>query len=238
MGNKSRSIIKSNRAALLLRAAPLTAAILIGLAGTGISTPASASFVIGPEPTGTTELMLFLGGENATTSLTGNIGSQNSSLTTAITTNTAVDAANGFANIKPDTGTLTTLTFTPTNSSQFRDFFFLGQLNGQGNAVGTVNVSVTDSAGLTFSGPSFSFSNQANQDFASFGVFSNDGETIKSVTIDSSAGFKEVKQIVFSPATVRAIPEPSTWAMMVLGFFGIGFMAYRRRGGEGRFRLS
>jgi hypothetical protein len=25
------------------------------------------------------------------------------------------------------------------------------------------------------------------------------------------------------------IPEPSTWAMMILGFFGIGFMAYRHR---------
>jgi hypothetical protein len=27
-----------------------------------------------------------------------------------------------------------------------------------------------------------------------------------------------------------AIPEPSTWAMMLLGFFGLGFMAYRRQG--------
>jgi hypothetical protein len=26
-----------------------------------------------------------------------------------------------------------------------------------------------------------------------------------------------------------SVPEPSTWAMMILGFFGIGFMAYRRR---------
>jgi hypothetical protein len=26
-----------------------------------------------------------------------------------------------------------------------------------------------------------------------------------------------------------AVPEPSTWAMMILGFFGIGFMAYRRK---------
>jgi hypothetical protein len=25
------------------------------------------------------------------------------------------------------------------------------------------------------------------------------------------------------------VPEPSTWAMMILGFFGIGFMAYRRQ---------
>ena len=26
-----------------------------------------------------------------------------------------------------------------------------------------------------------------------------------------------------------AIPEPATWAMMILGFFGVSFMAYRRR---------
>ena len=31
--------------------------------------------------------------------------------------------------------------------------------------------------------------------------------------------------------TVTAgVPEPSTWAMMILGFFGVGFMAYRRKG--------
>ena len=28
--------------------------------------------------------------------------------------------------------------------------------------------------------------------------------------------------------TVSAVPEPSTWAMMILGFLGLGFMAYRR----------
>jgi hypothetical protein len=28
---------------------------------------------------------------------------------------------------------------------------------------------------------------------------------------------------------VAAVPEPSTWAMMILGFFGVGFMAYRRK---------
>jgi hypothetical protein len=26
-----------------------------------------------------------------------------------------------------------------------------------------------------------------------------------------------------------AVPEPSTWAMMILGFLGVGFMAYRRK---------
>lgn len=29
--------------------------------------------------------------------------------------------------------------------------------------------------------------------------------------------------------TLSAVPEPSTWAMMILGFAGVGFMAYRRK---------
>nr|WP_312014515.1 PEPxxWA-CTERM sorting domain-containing protein [Bradyrhizobium sp. AUGA SZCCT0283] len=33
----------------------------------------------------------------------------------------------------------------------------------------------------------------------------------------------------FVTATISAVPEPSTWAMMILGFAGIGFLAYRRR---------
>jgi hypothetical protein len=34
------------------------------------------------------------------------------------------------------------------------------------------------------------------------------------------------------------IPEPSTWAMLILGFAGIGFMAYRRRSQGGHFRFA
>jgi hypothetical protein len=30
-------------------------------------------------------------------------------------------------------------------------------------------------------------------------------------------------------APLAALPEPSTWAMMILGFCGLGFMAYRRK---------
>jgi hypothetical protein len=28
---------------------------------------------------------------------------------------------------------------------------------------------------------------------------------------------------------ISAIPEPSTWAMMLIGFAGLGFLAYRRQ---------
>jgi hypothetical protein len=32
-----------------------------------------------------------------------------------------------------------------------------------------------------------------------------------------------------SVLTVAAVPEPSTWAMIILGFMGLGFMSYRRK---------
>ncbi len=33
----------------------------------------------------------------------------------------------------------------------------------------------------------------------------------------------------FSGSFITAVPEVSTWAMMILGFAGLGFMTYRRR---------
>jgi hypothetical protein len=35
------------------------------------------------------------------------------------------------------------------------------------------------------------------------------------------------QQLAFVEERVSAVPEPSTWAMMILGFVGLGFMAYR-----------
>jgi len=35
-----------------------------------------------------------------------------------------------------------------------------------------------------------------------------------------------------------AVPEPSTWAMMIFGFVGVGFMAYRRKSSGQWFRLA
>jgi PEP-CTERM motif len=62
----------------------------------------------------------------------------------------------------------------------------------------------------------------------------------------SGGGFDEIRlQVLFSSTSfqpgnsdagvfdgfgaVGAVPEPSTWAMLIFGFAGIGFMAYRRK---------
>jgi autotransporter-associated beta strand protein len=35
--------------------------------------------------------------------------------------------------------------------------------------------------------------------------------------------------LVLDPGPISGVPEPSTWAMMLIGFAGVGFAAYRRR---------
>jgi hypothetical protein len=42
----------------------------------------------------------------------------------------------------------------------------------------------------------------------------------------------------FTPVPVSAVPEPSTWALMILGFAGLGFMAYRRKNNHNKMALA
>ncbi len=42
-------------------------------------------------------------------------------------------------------------------------------------------------------------------------------------------GSYDVTFQILGTVAVSAVPEPSTWAMMILGFAGIGFVAYRRK---------
>jgi hypothetical protein len=43
---------------------------------------------------------------------------------------------------------------------------------------------------------------------------------------------------ILDNVVLTAVPEPATWAMMILGFFGIGFMAYRRKSSASGLRLA
>jgi PEP-CTERM motif len=60
----------------------------------------------------------------------------------------------------------------------------------------------------------------------------------QATTIDGLSNFTTVGcrspcaalgQPISGDLTIAAVPEPSTWAMMILGFLGIGTMTYRRR---------
>jgi hypothetical protein len=43
---------------------------------------------------------------------------------------------------------------------------------------------------------------------------------------------------LLSQTTIGGVPEPSTWAMMILGFAGVGFMTYRRRNQSAALRVA
>ena len=57
---------------------------------------------------------------------------------------------------------------------------------------------------------------------AFFGL-ATDGSVEAYYSTNSTTGFDT------QSGNVTAVPEPSTWAMMILGFVGVGFMAYRRK---------
>jgi hypothetical protein len=49
--------------------------------------------------------------------------------------------------------------------------------------------------------------------------------------LNSEVGLGQIKgTIVVGDPVVAAVPEPSTWAMMIMGFFGLGFLASRKNG--------
>jgi hypothetical protein len=58
-------------------------------------------------------------------------------------------------------------------------------------------------------------------------VVGNPGPSWENVSYDNSGG-PPIRYL--TSAAVSSVPEPATRAMMVLGFLGLGFMAYRRKG--------
>ena len=189
-------------------------------ASIALATPAHALFEIDLDPGGT---KFFISNANKDVStFSGFVGGQHSGFPVTVDTTGAVDTGAGFATIKPvKHGSLTELLFTPQDPNQFGDFSFRGQLLAAGN----IDVTVQDNQGDPAQTFVFAIT-KANADFARIGIeaVAGSGETIKSVDI-TSAGFKEFKQVEFS----NAIPELSTWAMMIIGFGGVGLQIRRRQ---------
>lgn len=62
--------------------------------------------------------------------------------------------------------------------------------------------------------------------------FSNGGPLITSATFTTTGVAFEIDNLT------AAVPEPATWALMLLGFAGLGFMGYRGRRPNASFRLA
>jgi hypothetical protein len=79
-------------------------------------------------------------------------------------------------------------------------------------------------------------------------TFSNIGTTVQTSFLDSGPGpYSITEEYIITAGSgggsanstiVVSVPETSTWAMMILGFLGVGFMAYRGKGRGPALRLA
>jgi hypothetical protein len=74
------------------------------------------------------------------------------------------------------------------------------------------------------------YQNSENLGFAFLGGPLNFNPNASGIyTFDLKLFSADQRELADVSIQVNAVPEPSTWAMLILGFAGIGFMAYRRK---------
>jgi hypothetical protein len=77
----------------------------------------------------------------------------------------------------------------------------------------------------TVSGPSLGGQSAVVGSFTPFGDYEAAGNYF--VEVSGTSGLGTLKLAIDGNVTTLAVPEPSTWAMMLLGFGGLGFAGYR-----------
>ena len=137
--------------------------------------------------------------------------------------------SNGQARIKADDGEFTFLDITLADPGLgFTAFEFNLDAVADGKVTLTFfdqfNNAVGDSFGLNRNGSNF------------FNATATGGDLITRVLVSSSVGLSDIAQVRLGVGPIdrdggggQAVPEPATWAMMILGFGGVGSLMRRRR---------
>jgi hypothetical protein len=134
-------------------------------------------------------------------------------------------------------GSITEPIFLSTSLSSIGDSgtgstsFF--QVTGSGNFSGG-SITHDDGASVYLDGSSTAIVSQPVETSAEVGTFVTT-PGFHTFTIDYVEGNGAPSQLTFM---TTAVPEPATWAMMILGFLGVGFIAYRRKQNGSALRLA
>lgn len=195
--------------------------VFAALAAAAVS-PVQATIVLtpgnNPQP-GETNVIFF--DQGPTSPILGSLGGGTDNISVTGTTVLAGDQLTSLNGVIKGSGSdLMSATVTPSGGSLGLLIFDVA------NVTGSLSISGTDGGGNVFSFGSLPAG--IGQNFYTLEAIS--GETIDSVSVSSTGSFESLSSIrgIFH-ASSGAVPEPSTWAMILLGFGAIGFAARRGR---------
>jgi hypothetical protein len=189
---------------------------------TAIADPASAAIIVTPSP-GAVQPAENVLTNTSMTALTvmGNTNQTNTSVSVQSTNGETLTttASNGQARFEATDGSLDMARIFLTGGGTFTSAEF-----NLFNALGS-----TSSVSIIVNGVAQSFALGNGQNF--FGIQATGADRISTIAFDTNGtGVADLRQLrVGGVSTIAAVPEPGTWAMMLLGFGGIGVAMRRSR---------
>jgi hypothetical protein len=155
----------------------------------------------------------------------GQVGSQTGLLTVNFSSMTALDFANGFATIKPhangNDANYGDLLFEGPDGLTFTDLLWGLQM---------ANFDLTDLTVTAWDGSTqlgvWNLTNLQHDANQQYDLIASAGQVLTAVDMvaGDGSGIKQTKQFEIS----GVVPEPSTWAMMIIGFAGLGYAGFRK----------
>jgi len=199
------------KARYLLVAAPLA---LVGFS------PAQAAVVFGDQTVNTGAVLenVLIGNNQSGATVTGTTNQTNATVVFTSLTDSMLTSASGQAVITALDEALNSVTFALAGGMTFTNFEFdlQGSLSSPQSVTLTTNLGNTVLTGMNSNG-------------ANWAGAAADGEYFTAVTWTASAsGYDNMKQLRLG-GIAAAVPEASTWAMMLLGLGGIGWALRRKR---------
>jgi hypothetical protein len=116
--------------------------------------------------------------------------------------------------------------FSPSGDLQSRSSLALGNYVVSFLLAGNLRGNVPQTTTISIGSESFSLTLPATQGYTPFS-FVFDGASGPLTFLESGPASQQGS--LLANVSVGTVPEASTWAMMVLGFAGLGFAGYRRR---------
>jgi hypothetical protein len=129
----------------------------------------------------------------------------------------------------PNTPSILSQSFSDVHGANYAVSFWaydMGTGGGYYSPIDALTVSAGSSPGVTLTGSLTPQTQYANYTFD----FTGTGSDTLTISAQNDYCCFVIDNFSITGVPVSAVPEPSTWAMLLLGFSGIGFMAYRRKG--------